>query len=92
MKRLMNFVPIVFGALLGITSTPSIAQTDGEWEFMFAPLFLWGMSIDGETALDGNSADMDLDFKDDLFENMEAAFTFHFEVRKDDLLLFAEYQ
>ena len=67
-------------------------ESEGEWEFMIAPLFLWGMSIDGESAIDGNALPLDLDFRDDVMENLDAAFTFHFEARKDGLLLFAEYQ
>ena len=67
-------------------------ESEGEWEFMIAPLFLWGMSIDGESAIDGNALPLDLDFRDDVMENLDAVFTFHFAARKDDLLLFAEYQ
>ncbi|MEH6609040.1 MAG: hypothetical protein V7696_06695 [Halioglobus sp.] len=67
-------------------------ETEGEWEFQLAPLFLWGMSINGESSIDGNVAPMDLDFKDDLLENMDGVFTLHFEARKQDLVLFAEYQ
>jgi hypothetical protein len=68
------------------------AESDGEWNFMIAPLFLWGMSIDGDSAIDGNALPLDLNFKDDVMENLDAVFTLHFEARKDDLLLFVEYQ
>ena len=73
-------------------STQCSAESDDDWQFMVSPLFLWGMSIDGTTAIEGTVAEMDLDFSDDLLENMEAAFTVHFEARKQDLVLFAEYQ
>jgi hypothetical protein len=68
------------------------AESEGEWEFMAAPLFLWGMSIDGDSAIDGNVLPLDLDFRDDVMENLDAVFTLHFAARKDNLLLFAEYQ
>ncbi len=81
---------ILFG---GVFSTTVQAQeSQDEWEFQLAPFFLWGMSIDGESSIDGNVAPMDLDFKDDLMENMSGAFTVHFEARKQKVVLFAEYQ
>lgn len=85
----------VITSLLASNLFPNAAQaqeTKGEWEFQLAPLFLWGMSINGESAIDGNVAEMDLDFKDDLFENLDTAMTLHFEARKQDLVLFLEYQ
>lgn len=68
------------------------AEPESDWEFMVAPLFLWGMSVEGETAIDGQALPLDLDFQDDVMENLDAVFTIHFEARKQDLLLFAEYQ
>jgi hypothetical protein len=77
-----------------ITFSPAVTSesTADEWEFMLAPLFLWGMNIDGGAVIDGNAAPLDLDFQDDILENLEAAMTLHFEARKGDLLLFSEYQ
>ena len=37
-------------------------ESEGEWEFMIAPFFLWGMSIDGDAALEGNALPLDLSF------------------------------
>ena len=68
------------------------AESDSDWEFMVAPLFLWGMSVEGESAIDGQVLALDLDFQDDVMENLDTVFTIHFEARKQDLLLFAEYQ
>ena len=77
--------------LLAPLALPAAAQED-EWEFMIAPLFLWGMSIDGSAAIEGNEAPLDLNFKDDLLENLDSVFTIHFEARKQRFGLFAEYQ
>lgn len=74
-----------------IAFAPGTATAE-EWEFMLAPLFLWGMSIDGVSAIDGNALPLDLSFTDDVFDNINTAFSLHFEARKSDLLLFAEYQ
>ena len=92
MKLLCKTILICIGISLGLVTTPLLAETSDEWEFKLAPLFLWGMSIDGTTTIEGTDADLGLDFKDDIFENMEGVFTLHFEAHKGDLLLFAEYQ
>lgn len=83
------FVAVAFLALLS-TSAQSFAAE--EWEFQFAPLFLWGVSIDGDATIGGNTAPLDIKFTDEVWENLEAVYTFHFEARKDRLSLFAEYQ
>jgi hypothetical protein len=81
---------MLLGPILSITAQAQ--ETNDDWEFQLAPLFLWGMSINGESSIDGNVAPMDLNFKDDLLENMDGVFTLHFEARKQKLVLFAEYQ
>lgn len=65
---------------------------DDAWEFALSPLFLWGVSLEGDSTINGQSAPLDLEFRDDILENMEGVFTLHFEARKEDWSLFAEYQ
>jgi hypothetical protein len=77
------------GALLA--SATSATAASGEWEFALSPLYLWGLSIDGTSTINGKTAPLDLEFKDDILENMEMVFTFHFEARRDDWTIFAEY-
>ena len=67
-------------------------SASAEWEFKLTPLFLWGISIDGDATIGTTEAPLDLEFKDDVFENLDAVLTLHFEARNDDLLFFAEYQ
>jgi hypothetical protein len=72
-----------------------MAKTDrssDEWQFALSPLFLWGMSVDGTQQIGPVSAPLELNFTDDLLENIAAVFTFHFEAHKKDLTLFTEYQ
>ncbi|MEP6390641.1 MAG: hypothetical protein ABJ056_12025 [Halioglobus sp.] len=64
----------------------------GEWEFKLAPLFLWGISLDADATIGTETVPLDLSFEDDVIENMDTVFTFHFEAKNDDLILFAEYQ
>ena len=67
------------------------AQAD-EWEFSASPLFLWGMSIDGNATIGDVTAPLDLDFQDDILENMEAVFTLHGEAKKARWSIFSEVQ
>ncbi|PLW66834.1 hypothetical protein [Pseudohalioglobus lutimaris] len=64
---------------------------DGEWEFSVAPFYLWAKGIEGNSSAGGRELPLALDFKDDILENLDAAFAIHFEARKDRLTLFAEY-
>lgn len=62
-----------------------------EWDFSVAPLYLWGKSIEGTASAGGMDIPLDLDFQDDILENLDAAFAIHFEATKGNLVLFAEY-
>jgi hypothetical protein len=77
-----------------LTSNQSIADTnsDDDWKFSLAPLFLWGMSMNGTSQVGPTTTPLNLDFQDDVLENLEAVLTLHFEAQKNDLALFAEYQ
>ena len=86
-------------ALLTASSSIALAQNDngqnesndGEWEFALSPLFIWGMGISGESTIGDATAPLDIGF-DDVWENLEAIFTLHFEARKDKWGIFTEYQ
>ena len=49
------------------------------------------MGISGATAIGPATLPLDIEF-DDALSNMSAVLTFHFEAKKRDLALFAEYQ
>jgi len=66
-------------------------STNGEWEFQLAPLFLWAQGIEGDSQIGPSRTPLDITFKD-AFENLEATFTVHYEMKRDALSLFAEYQ
>ncbi len=67
------------------------AENPGGWEYAVAPLYLWGKNIEGEAGLGPVTAPLELDFTDDILENLDAAFAIHFEAKQGDLTLFAEY-
>jgi len=66
-------------------------STDVEWEYSLSPLFLWAQGIAGDSVIGPVSAPLDITFKDAL-SNLEMTFTVHFEMKKDKLTLFGEYQ
>ena len=90
-KLITGLVHTAAAGALFASATAAHAE-DGEWEFALAPLFLWGVSIDGDATIEGNTAPLDLEFKDDLLDNMDAVLTFHFEARKNNWTIFTELQ
>lgn len=92
MKRcIKSFLPLLF--ILGAiqNAAADTQKSEDDWNFSFAPLFLWGMGIDGSTSIGPLTAPLDIKFGDAL-SNLDAVLTFHFEAQKSDLTLFAEYQ
>jgi hypothetical protein len=63
-----------------------------EWKFQLSPMFVWGMNMDGESQIGPATAPLDLNFKDDILENLSMVFTVHFEAHKGDWGIFSEYQ
>lgn len=93
MIRLQTILLVILvGPFLSTQGLAYDNQQSDEWQFRLSPLFLWGMNIDGTTAIGPVSAPLELDFTDDIFENLGAVFTVHFEAQKKQLTLFTEYQ
>ena len=68
-----------------------VTAAEDEWEFAIAPMYVWAKNIEGSAGLGPTNAPLDLDFTDDILENLDAAFAVHFEAKYNDLTLFAEY-
>jgi hypothetical protein len=65
------------------------AQTRDEWEFQLAPLYLWAVDLGGEMTM--NAQDVPFEVKlSDAVDNLEMAFTVHFEAWKGDWGLLAD--
>lgn len=88
----MNSRPLTMVLVFLSAMATSTFSSANDWEFKLAPLFLWGISLDGEATLGSQAAPLELDFVDDVLENLDAVFTLHFEAKNDDLIFFAEYQ
>ncbi|MEH6592892.1 MAG: hypothetical protein V7746_21670, partial [Halioglobus sp.] len=75
-----------------LLASSNLATASDDWEFALSPLFLWGMSINGDATIGEATAPLDLAFKDEILENMEAVLTVHFEARKGIWTFFTEVQ
>ena len=91
-----KYISLMIAALLSV-AVVNVAHavggnsTNGAWEFSLAPLFLWAQGIEGESQLGPTTTPLEITFKD-AFDNLEATFTVHYEMKRDALSLFAEYQ
>lgn len=79
--------------LLSTAYVPLAAAEESEegWNFSVAPMYLWAKNIEGTAAIGGLEAPLDLDFKDDILDNLDAAFAIHVEANKGNLTLYGEY-
>ena len=68
----------------------SLPADADEWQFHFAPLYLWFAGIGGKASIGPVAVPVDVTFSDTL-ENLDVAFTFHFEVGKQKWKFFVDY-
>ncbi|MEH6584221.1 MAG: hypothetical protein V7754_19980 [Halioglobus sp.] len=78
-------------ATVGLLSGQAMADNPGGWEYSVAPLYLWAKGIDGAASIGQLDAPLDLDFSDDILENLDSAFAIHIEAKQGDLTLWTEY-
>jgi hypothetical protein len=86
-------IPVVLAILVAVCAVgPADAQSQSdEWQFQLVPMYLWAMDIGGTmTFRDRFDQDFQVNFSD-AFDNLEAAYTFHFEAHKGRWSLFADY-
>ena len=74
---LMGIIYITLTLFSSFTLT-NVALGGENWDFNLAPLYLWGVSINGEQTVKGNTVDLDSSFGD-IFKDVNGAFTVHFE-------------
>ena len=82
---------LISAAGLNVAHAAGGNSTNGEWEFSLAPLFLWAQGIEGTSSVGPTQTPLNIKFEDAL-DNLEATFTVHYEMKRDALSLFAEYQ
>jgi len=84
MKTVCRSLRVSIGVLLtvalGVNGALADEKRPGEWEYEVAPLYLWGISIDGTSRLGPVTAPLDIDFNDAV-SDLSGIFTVHFEAR-----------
>ncbi|QFU77292.1 hypothetical protein EY643_17405 [Halioglobus maricola] len=84
-----TFITSALATGLATTGTAAIAAED-EWSFEVAPLYLWAKNVEGHTTAGSQTLPLELDFKDEILENLDAAFSLHAEANKGDWTFFIE--
>ncbi len=73
---------IVVGVLVVLILTafalPAFAQTDGDWDFTLAPLYVWMVNMDGDMTVMNKTVPVEADFGD-IFDKLDQILTFHVE-------------
>jgi hypothetical protein len=79
MRRLFTagILVLVIGLVCPMANAEE-SNSNSDWEFSMAPMYLWAVSIDGDQTVKGNDVDLDVPFSD-IFDNLNGALTFHFE-------------
>jgi hypothetical protein len=80
MKTGKRAIVAAFAMFLLLCPLTYAEETSGtkNWEFDLVPMYLWMASLDGNMTVKGITQSLELPF-DDIFDSLEAAFTFHFE-------------
>ena len=96
MKLSFSSCIVLLFIVLLVGSSSAIAQEadeDKNWQFNLAPFYLWAVHLDGDVEIGPVETDIDVDFND-IFSNLEAAITGHFEAyykRKWGVLVDLQY-
>ena len=80
--------------MLACSSTAAFASEEkggGNWDFSLAPLYLWMVDMEGDLGIGPIDSELQVDFGD-IFDNLEAVFTFHFEaLHRSNIGFFLDY-
>jgi hypothetical protein len=79
MKKIV--IALLMATLLGCFSASAFAREqakEGNWDFSLAPLYLWMVDMEGDIGIGPVDTGVNVPFGD-IFDNLEAVFTFHFE-------------
>jgi hypothetical protein len=79
--RIRNLTAIL-GAFLMLGLICSPVQAAEEWEIELAPLYFWGVDIDGDVTVRGQTAPLSMDTSE-ILDNLDFIFTAHLEARHE---------
>ncbi len=89
-KLFLSLVAAVAFTASGFTTAHANSDGSDRWQSTLI-FYLWGMNVSGTSSIGPIDSDIDLDFKDDLLDNLAGAFSAHYEAKKDRLTLFGDY-
>ena len=76
--------------MLGVTQVQASEKDFNTWQNTIAPLYIWGVSLDGEMTLGTNTVPLKVDFSDAI-SDLEGIFTVHYEGVKGHWGIIADY-
>ena len=83
--RAWNHKLVTIAAVIAVLTLAAPADAEEGWSKEFA-VYLWGLSLDGTQVIRGVPVEVDVGFSD-ILEDLDMAFTTHFEVKNDDWLI-----
>jgi len=75
---ILCFVTLLITVFCTAAEADESSTGQKNWEFNLTPLYLWGASMNGEMTVQDRTQSLELD-SGDIFDNLEAVFTLHFE-------------
>jgi hypothetical protein len=81
MKKGMVLTAVLLATLLVVPSAFAAGGGDDGWKFDLAPFYLWAVTLDGDVGVGPVDQSLEADFGQ-IWENLEAVVTAHFEARK----------
>lgn len=89
-KLLFNLTVAAVFSAFGFSTAHADSNSTNRWQSTLS-LYAWGMNIDGTSSLGPVDNDVDLNFKDDLLDNLAGALMIHYEAKKNKLTIFGDY-
>jgi len=89
-KYILNVTAITAISTAGCSMAYADNSNASRWNSTLG-LYLWGMGINGTASIGPVDAPLNLDFRDDLLDNLAGAYSFHYEAKKGKLTLFGDY-
>ena len=89
-SRTMQIASVCFALLFGHTAWADSTKDFNTWQNKLAPLYLWGVSMSGNTTFGTTTVPLEIEFKDAV-SDLEGILTFHYEGAKGNWGIIADY-
>jgi hypothetical protein len=78
MRNSRIVVAVLAVMILTAFALPAVAQTEKDWDFTLAPLYVWMTNMEGDMTVRNNNVPVEADFGE-LFDKLDQVLTFHVE-------------